>query len=221
MCQVYVYWHLPWLYRQIYSRSVSIELLFFFFCLCLNFCSGGALGPPFILSRFLSAKVSVVSSYGKLIPELASSHMVSITFSCKPCRFWGRPSLQDSSTWTRKGRWLVSSLLVSSPSPPFLLLPLLLYHFVSPPLPSSHLIFSHFVSSPLLSSCLLYSLFASSFCLLFCSFVMSLMWSCSFLSSPLICSPALSSPFISSNLVSFCLFSSSYLSSPFLLSRLA
>jgi len=41
----------------------------------------------FILSRFLSAKVSGVSSYAKLFPEFASSHMVLITFNCRCCRF--------------------------------------------------------------------------------------------------------------------------------------
>lgn len=77
MCILFVCWHLRSVYKHIYSSGLDIGL--FVFCLRLYLCSVEH-WDLFILSRFLSAKVSGVSSYGKLIPELASSHMVSITF---------------------------------------------------------------------------------------------------------------------------------------------
>lgn len=83
--------------------------------------------PDFCPLRFRG-----VSSYVELIPELASSHMVSITFfSRRPRRFWGRPlGSWSAQTWTwasagergneggrrqtRKTGLLQSSLLTSS-----------------------------------------------------------------------------------------------------------
>lgn len=67
-------------YNQIYSRNVHIGILFCYYFVCVSIYAWVGHWDLFIHSRFLSAKISGVSSYGKLIPELASSHMVSITF---------------------------------------------------------------------------------------------------------------------------------------------
>lgn len=130
--------------------------------------------PDFCQLRFRG-----VSSYGKLIPELASSHMVLIAFFF-PFFFPADLLHQDSSTWarpgsTRKWEWewgkkqirkqggkicchtlmcVSSSILLQSPLVLLSLLSCLIFssRLVSHLLPSSPLLLSYLVSSHLFLS---------------------------------------------------------------------
>lgn len=110
----------------------AYRVIVFLFFVCVSIYAQAQHRDLFILSRFLSAKVSGVSSYGKLIPELASSHMVSITFSCRPCRFLsptfapglprpgpgrGTGEWGNEGKWRKEGKWGSKSMKMSFHTP--------------------------------------------------------------------------------------------------------
>lgn len=94
-----MYWHLRSVYKQIQRSGVRIGFILWLFVsvFMLGWSSGTSSSSP----DFCQLRFRGVSSCGKLIPELASSHMVSITFfPADLAGYEARPSLQDSATWT-------------------------------------------------------------------------------------------------------------------------
>lgn len=90
-------------YTSIFTPAYRV-IVFFSFLFCLSvFMLGWDTGTSSSSPDFCQLRFQGLAHMESWFQSLLHLTWFQSPFSCRPCRFWGRPSLQDSSTWTRPG----------------------------------------------------------------------------------------------------------------------